>query len=239
MTDPIATGAKPKSKSLILQNNIVFSSEDSVSFKSSSESIGAVCIGERTVVESNTIIENSSIGKDWEFSENCRVTESVIWNNVKIGAASEITNWIITDGIIIPPGSHFKNVVLVNVGSQDNQQLSEEPIEFSLGIKFADDGNETEESDLMEDESDEETTQANTHAFEDEIKAIIVRQITEEYSLDSIKVEINTVRFSDNKSLTECWGAVVTSLIDYVMSQKDQTIQTSIKSIDKLFNEFI
>ena len=227
---------KFNAESFILHDCFTISSEDSVDFKSINESNGSVWIGSSTAVAENTIIDSTCIGREWKISENCRITESIIWDKVTIGAGSEIYNCIITQGIVITPGSHFKNVLLLSNGDQE-QNFTEHAIEISKFKKISD-GNETDESDLLDEESDEDDNKNSNNSFLDEIKAIINRQISEEHSLDAIKVEINTVRFSDNKTLTECCGAVITALIDYVMIQSDQTIQSSIKSIEKLFNQY-
>ena len=64
-------------------------------------------------------------------------------------------------------------------------------------------GDESEESDLIEDESDDESDQVFDITFEDEVKSIIQRQRDERHEVDSVKVEVNSIKFSTHKSNSE------------------------------------
>jgi len=100
----------------------------------------------------------------------------------------------------------------------------------------------TEESDAVEEESEDEAEgdqiQDNKNTFDEEIKATIMRQITEGHSVGSSKVEINSARFSHNKTLGDCVMAIVPVLVSYVLSKEHASIQLTIKELDTIFTDY-
>ena len=232
---PICPGANIDTKSLVENQNIIMSQQESVQFKGMNEKLGSFSIGENTVVGSYTTIEDSCIGSGNNIGENCEITESIVWNDVKLGNNCIIKNCVITDGVEIKPDSELTNVLIID----QNGEQKHHPIEFNYRKQLVDQkGEESEESDLIEEESDEEEKGDGNNMFDEEVRAIVMRQINEGHPIESIKVEINTVRFSDNKTLSDCLVAIVPALIDSVLSHKELSVQASVKALDKIFSEY-
>lgn len=231
---PISPGANIDTHSLMEYNNIIINFQDNVNFKGMNEKLGAFCVGEHSSIGANTVIENSCIGTRCNIAENCEISECIIWDQATIQKNCELQNCIITHGVSIESNTQLSNVLIMN----ENGKLVTHDISFKYRKVSEELGHDTDESNLIEEESDEEVVQKAEHNFDDEIRAIVMRQITEGHPIESIKVEINTVRFSDNKNLADCLVAIVPPLIDSVMVQKDMSIQDSIKALDKLFMEY-
>ena len=107
--------------------------------------------------------------------------------------------------------------------------------EYPLGDGTGDD--QSEESDLMSEETDEDDTNTGI-TFEEEIRQIVMRQITEGHKIESIKIEINSVRFSVNKSLIDCLVCIVPVLVENVMSQEGIRGIAAINQLEIVFQDY-
>ena len=145
----------------------------------------------------------------------------------------EIHNCIITEGVTIPNLSRYKDVLIY----QDGDKYSTEPISIHFRNFIEKDGDETDESDLIQDDSDEEEKEAVALSFEEEIESIIKRQMEEEHPIDSARVEINSVKFSANKSLSDCISAIVSALINIEMEEQKNLKETIVR-LQKIFTDY-
>ncbi len=57
--------------------------------------------------------ENVCIGQNCDISNDAVVRDSVIWDNVKISANTNLYRTIIADGVVIESGEHFENAAIV------------------------------------------------------------------------------------------------------------------------------
>lgn len=215
---PTSPGANIDSDSLIEYQNFIVNQQENCHFKGNNEKIGSFCVGNKTIVNSFSQIQDSCIGGRVKIEENSKIFESILFNKVKIGNNCTIKNCILTEGVNIKDNIHLENQVIIeNNGEQKTQE-----IKFCYKNNKEKTGDETDESDLIEDESDEEDITPLT--FEEEVEAIISRQIEEDHPIDSIRVEVNSIKFSKNKSNSECVNAIFTGLFNFVLAQEEESI---------------
>jgi mannose-1-phosphate guanylyltransferase len=55
----------------------------------------------------------SSVGRAARIDPSARIDESILWDDVEVGAAAAIENCIVTDGVSIPAGAQYEDAVLV------------------------------------------------------------------------------------------------------------------------------
>jgi len=48
---------------------------------------------------------------------SARLNESILWDDVEVGAGAVIEKCIVTDGVSIPAGAHYEDAVLVTAES--------------------------------------------------------------------------------------------------------------------------
>lgn len=230
---PICPGANVDSNSLIEYENLIFNQQENCNFGGMNEKLGSCCFGMDWSIGTNTTVEDSCISPKTNIDENCSIVESVIWRNVSIGANWVIKNCIVTNNVTIPANSELINQLIIDANGKQTSQ------DISFIYRNADkEGDESEESDLIEDESDDEQANAAGVSFEDEVKAVVRRQLDEGHSIEFARVEINSLKFSNNKSFADCIFSVVPELIESVLEQQDLKIQDIIGRLDKLLSEY-
>lgn len=82
-----------------------------VQVSSSAKLIGLVILGDGTIVGDDVIIENSVVGKNCEISRGTRISESILWDNVKIDKESTLNR------AIIASNSHIGERAFLEEGS--------------------------------------------------------------------------------------------------------------------------
>jgi mannose-1-phosphate guanylyltransferase len=55
----------------------------------------------------------SSVGQAARIDLSARITESILWDDVEVGAGAVIEKCVVTDGVSIPAGAHYEDAVLV------------------------------------------------------------------------------------------------------------------------------
>ena len=53
-------------------------------------------------------------GRGVQVDPSARVTRSVLWDEVAIGAGAEVEECVVADGVVVPPGARYRRVSLVN-----------------------------------------------------------------------------------------------------------------------------
>jgi len=193
-----------------------------------STKIGCYCIGEESHLGAGSLIENSIIGSKSHIAENTEVYESIIHNKVVIESGCDIRKCIIAEGVKIEKGTKIDNKLVIS--HNDAYIMHDIKIDELIDSSIVD----SEESDLLSEETDEE----QKLSFEDEIRAIVLREINEDHGIDSIKIEINSVRFSENKTLADCLVAIIPPLIDSVLRKENLVTQSAIIELDTLFGKY-
>jgi mannose-1-phosphate guanylyltransferase len=55
----------------------------------------------------------AQMGRGSTIERSARVTDSIIWDDVRVGADAVLDRCIVADGVSVPPGSHFRNSALI------------------------------------------------------------------------------------------------------------------------------
>ncbi len=66
-------------------------------------------------------------GRDASIAPTARVTRSILWDDVHVGAASVVDECVVTDGVRIPAGATYRHVAIVR-GPEDVDELIVSPI---------------------------------------------------------------------------------------------------------------
>jgi mannose-1-phosphate guanylyltransferase len=49
-----------------------------------------------------------------QIAPDARVADSIVWDDVQVGAGAVVERCIVTDGVIVPAGTHFRGSILMN-----------------------------------------------------------------------------------------------------------------------------
>jgi mannose-1-phosphate guanylyltransferase len=66
-----------------------------------------------------------SVGRGAMIDASARVTRSILWDDVQVGAGATLDTCIVTDGVAVPPGAAYTRAVLVR---SDDEGLSATPL---------------------------------------------------------------------------------------------------------------
>jgi ADP-glucose pyrophosphorylase len=55
----------------------------------------------------------SSVGRRARIDPTARVEESILWDDVEVGAGAVMHRCIVTDGVSVPAGANYADAVLV------------------------------------------------------------------------------------------------------------------------------
>ena len=66
-------------------------------------------------------------GRDTRISVSARVTRSILWDDVEVGAGATLDECIVTDGVAVPAGASYRRAILVR--PRGGQSLMVSPLE--------------------------------------------------------------------------------------------------------------
>jgi NDP-sugar pyrophosphorylase family protein len=76
-------------------------------------------------------------GENCRISPQASVTNSIIWDNVTIGAGAKLNRTILADGVVIDPGEEFENAAIVRASMLENVEIPEKALKgFIEGDNF-------------------------------------------------------------------------------------------------------
>ena len=55
----------------------------------------------------------SSVGRSERIDPSARISESILWDDVEVGAEAVVDQCIVTDGVSIPAHARYERVVLM------------------------------------------------------------------------------------------------------------------------------
>jgi NDP-sugar pyrophosphorylase family protein len=71
-----------------------------------------------------------NVGADVRIDTSARVAQSVLWDDVEVGANANLDECIVTDGVVVPPGAAYRRTILVR---GENGRLLTSPLSLELG----------------------------------------------------------------------------------------------------------
>ena len=172
-----------------------------------------------------SILAKSGPNYSLSISESYKLAQSIICNEDSKNKDDNITPKEVT----VAPCTFIEDKLVID--------FNQNSYEFHL-FTATDLDEESEDSEASDEDSDIEESKIQKVSFEDEIKQIVLRQIEEGHTIDSIKIEINSVRFSENKTLVDCLVAIVPPLISSVINHDQVPINKSIISLQELFTSY-
>ncbi|CAI2362614.1 unnamed protein product [Moneuplotes crassus] len=224
---PLSPGEIIDSSSFIEYRSLIINQQGSCQFKGNNDKIGSFCVGDKTVVDFLATIKDSCIGPSSLIGEMSVITESILYGNNTIGQNCSISNCILAPGVSIQNDAVISDSLVINKDGENSYETIK--LVYSNGKNL--DGDDTDESDLIEDETDEDSDEVFEVTFEDEVKAIIKRQRDEDHQVDSVRVEVNSIKFSKHKSNSECVNAIFVGLINILMESGEEDIKKMIGTI--------
>jgi NDP-sugar pyrophosphorylase family protein len=76
-------------------------------------------------------------GENCRISPQASVTNSIIWDNVTVGAGAKLNRTILADGVVINPGEEFENAAIVRASMLENVEIPEKALKgFVKGSNF-------------------------------------------------------------------------------------------------------
>jgi NDP-sugar pyrophosphorylase family protein len=60
--------------------------------------------------------EHECHGRNVHVHESARITRSILWNDIEVGAGSVLDECIVTDGVTVPAGARYRRSILLRAG---------------------------------------------------------------------------------------------------------------------------
>lgn len=189
-----------------------------------------VVIGNGTTIGENTTVLNSVIGRNCLIGENVILKSAFIWDNVQVQSGCNVEMSILANDVILSEGTSVINSILPSkYFLEKNSQVSDKFL--TNEDENDDDHNEVfspwqllesaDEYESSESEFDngEASDQENVHMddanlFYHEVLDTLIRGIEEKLKCDNLILEINSLKYAYNMTVSEVNHVVIKSILE-------------------------